>query len=56
MLIKNKVKDPRTGNVFVIDPSNRVHVKGSTNALNSQQLTELLLSNYKPGFVYKKLS
>ena len=56
MLIKNKINDPTTGKVFVIDPSNRVHVKGNTNALTNQQLTELLTTNYKPGFVYKKIS
>jgi len=53
MLIQNKITDPTTGKVFVIDPSNRVHVKGNTNSLTNQQLTELLLNNYKPGFVYK---
>jgi hypothetical protein len=56
MLIKNDIKDPKTGKVFVIDTSNRVHVKGSTGSLNYQQLTELLLSNYKPGFIYKNIS
>ena len=56
MLIKNKINDPTTGKVFVLDNSNRVHVKGNSTALNNTQLTELLLSNYKPGFVYKKLS
>ena len=56
ILIKNKITDPTTGKAFVIDPSNRVHVKGNSAALNNTQLTELLLNNYKPGFVYKILS
>ena len=56
MLIKNNIKDPKTGKPFIIDPSNRVKVKGSSTALNNTQLTELLETNYKPGFIYKKLS
>ena len=56
MLIKNDIKDPTTGKTFVLDGYNRVHVRGSSTALNNTQLTELLLTNYKPGFVYKKLS
>jgi hypothetical protein len=56
MLIKNKITDPTTGKVFVLDSYNRVHVKGNSTALNNTQLTELLLNNYKPGFVYKKIS
>ena len=53
MLIKNKINDPATGKPFVIDPTNRVHVKGSSAALNNTQLTELLLNKYTPGFAYK---
>ena len=52
ILIKNKVKDPKTGNPFVLDPSNRVHVKGNPTALNRTQLTELLKNKYQPGFIY----
>ena len=56
ILIKNKINDPATGKVFVLDGYNRVKVKGNSTALNNTQLTELLLNNYKPGFVYKKIS
>ena len=52
ILIKNKVRDPQTGNLFVLDPSNRVHVKGNATALNRTQLTELLKNKYQPGFIY----
>jgi len=52
ILIKNKIKDPQTGNPFVLDPSNRVHVKGNSTALNRTQLTELLKNKYQPGFIY----
>ena len=53
ILIKNQIKDPTTGNSFYLDNHNRVLVKGSSNALNRTQLTELLKKEYKPGFVYK---
>jgi hypothetical protein len=52
ILIKNKITDPQTGNPFVLDPSNRVHVKGNSTALNRTQLTELLKNKYQPGFIY----
>jgi outer membrane protein assembly factor BamB len=41
-----KAIDPTTGKAFVLDNSNRVHVKGNSTALNNTQLTELLLKNY----------
>jgi hypothetical protein len=56
ILIKNKVSDPATGKAFIVDGSGRVKVKGSSTAITNQVLTDLLRENYKPGFVYKKLS
>ena len=53
ILIRNRIKDPTTGNAFYIDNHNRVLVKGGSNTLNRTQLTELLKKEYKPGFVYK---
>jgi hypothetical protein len=52
ILIKNKIKDPTTGNNFYIDGHNRVLVRGHSNALNRTQLTELLKKEYKPGLNY----
>ena len=56
ILIKNNVLDPTTGKVFIVDGSGRVKVKGSSTAITNQVLTDLLRENYKPGFVYKKIS
>jgi hypothetical protein len=49
ILIRNRIKDPTTGNAFYIDNHNRVLVKGGSNTLNRTQLTELLKKEYKPG-------
>ena len=56
ILIKNKITDPATEKVFIVDSYGRVKVKGSSTAVTNQQLTDLLRDKYKPGFVYKKIS
>ena len=53
ILIKNGITDPATGNQFYINNSNQVLRRGGKTAFNKTQLTELLRTKYKPGFVYK---
>ena len=58
ILIKNNVKDPKTGNAFYIRKPEGTKKKiamihGNPNPVTKTALTELLLSAYKPGFNYK---
>ena len=53
ILIKNGITDPATGSPFYINNSNQVLRRGGKTAFNKTQLTELLRTKYKPGFVYK---
>ena len=53
ILIRNGIKDPKTGNEFYINNSNQVLRRGGKTALNKTQLTELLREKYTPGFSYK---
>ena len=53
ILIRNGIKDPKTGNSFYINNSNQVLRRGGKTALNKTQLTELLREKYTPAFYYK---
>ena len=61
ILIKNGVKDPNTGKSFYIRTPEGTKKKiamihGNSNPVNKTILIELLQKEYKPGFVYKKIS
>ena len=58
ILIRHNIKDPNTGKTFYIRTPDGTKKKiamihGNSNPVTKTILTELLLTNYKPGFVYK---
>ena len=53
LLIDNGVKDPKTGNNFYVNPSNKVLVRGSRTALDKEALKDYLLTAFNDGLIKK---
>ena len=49
LLIKNNIKDPKTGNAFYINPSNKVLVRGGKTAIDKETLKDYLLTAFNEG-------
>ena len=53
LLIDNGIKDPKTGNNFYVNPSNKVLVRGSRTALDKEALKDYLLKAFNDGLIKK---
>jgi hypothetical protein len=53
LLIDNGIKDPKTGNNFYVNPSNKVLVRGSRTALDKEALKDNLLKAFNDGLIKK---
>ena len=53
LLIDNGIKDPKTGNNFYVNPSNKVLVRGSRTALDKEALKDYLLKAFNDGLINK---
>ena len=55
LLIDNNIKDPKTGNAFYINPSNKVLVRGTKSAVDKETLKDILLKSFNDKLIKKIL-
>ena len=46
LLIDNGIRDPKTGNEFYINPSNKVLIRGTKSAIDKETLKDILLKSF----------
>jgi hypothetical protein len=53
LLIDNGIRDPKTGNAFYINPSNKVLVRGTSSAIDKETLKDILLKSFNDKLIKK---
>ena len=55
LLIDNGIRDPKTGNEFYINPSNKVLIRGTKSAIDKETLKDILLKSFNDKKIKKIL-